>query len=227
MRLLLIRHGQTPSNVGGTLDTAAPGPGLTTLGHRQAEAVPAALAEEEISGIYVSGLLRTHLTAAPLADALGMTPSRHGGLDEISAGDMEGRTDPGAVLAYQECAVRWGHGDLDVRLPGGEDGHRFRRRYEAALRDVQATHGTDATVAVFSHAAAIRVYAALAGDLEPATVETMRLPNSGMVVLTGDLDSGWQVATWTEHPIGGAHLTGDLDHDVTADPDAAPQVATV
>src|SRR5690606_6879954 len=97
MRLLLIRHRQTPSNGGGPLPPAAPGPGLTSRGHRQAEAVPAALAEEEISGIYVSGLLRTHLTAAPLADALGMTPSRHGGLDEISAGDMEGRTDPGAV----------------------------------------------------------------------------------------------------------------------------------
>ena len=29
MRLLLIRHGQTPANVRGELDTAAPGPGLT------------------------------------------------------------------------------------------------------------------------------------------------------------------------------------------------------
>ncbi len=28
MRLLLLRHGQTPSNVGGLLDTAYPGPGL-------------------------------------------------------------------------------------------------------------------------------------------------------------------------------------------------------
>ena len=34
MRLLLIRHGQTPSNVLGLLDTAVPGPGLTDLGDR-------------------------------------------------------------------------------------------------------------------------------------------------------------------------------------------------
>ena len=31
MRLVLIRHGQTPSNVCGLLDTAPPGPGLTHI----------------------------------------------------------------------------------------------------------------------------------------------------------------------------------------------------
>ena len=40
MRLLLVRHGQTPSNVAGLLDTALPGPGLTALGTRQAAAIP-------------------------------------------------------------------------------------------------------------------------------------------------------------------------------------------
>ena len=29
MRILFVRHGQTPANVRGLLDTAAPGPGLT------------------------------------------------------------------------------------------------------------------------------------------------------------------------------------------------------
>ena len=42
MRLILIRHGETPSNVRGSLDTSLPGPGLTDLGQEQAEAIPAA-----------------------------------------------------------------------------------------------------------------------------------------------------------------------------------------
>ena len=46
MRLLLIRHGQTPSNVLGALDTLVPGPGLTPLGLEQAAAIPDALAGE-------------------------------------------------------------------------------------------------------------------------------------------------------------------------------------
>ncbi|BCW50626.1 hypothetical protein StoSoilB13_29680 (plasmid) [Arthrobacter sp. StoSoilB13] len=48
MKLLLIRHGQTPGNVAGQLDTAFPGPGLTELGERQAAALPEALADESI-----------------------------------------------------------------------------------------------------------------------------------------------------------------------------------
>ena len=39
MRLTLVRHGQTPSNVLGLLDTAPPGPGLTDLGQLQAASV--------------------------------------------------------------------------------------------------------------------------------------------------------------------------------------------
>ena len=54
MRLLLIRHGQTPGNVLGQLDTAFPGPGLTGLGERQAAALPEALADEDIEAIQAS-----------------------------------------------------------------------------------------------------------------------------------------------------------------------------
>ena len=72
MRLLLIRHGQTPSNVLGLLDTAIPGPGLTDLGIEQAAALPAALADYRIDAIYASAQRRAQLTAQPLADARGL-----------------------------------------------------------------------------------------------------------------------------------------------------------
>jgi broad specificity phosphatase PhoE len=57
MRLLLVRHGQTPSNVRSLLDTAVPGPGLTELGERQAAAPPEALAGEDIDALYASTLM--------------------------------------------------------------------------------------------------------------------------------------------------------------------------
>lgn len=72
MRLLLIRHGQTPSNLKHLLDTAEPGPGLTSLGQKQAAALPDALASERIDALYASTLVRTQLTAAPLAAATGL-----------------------------------------------------------------------------------------------------------------------------------------------------------
>ena len=43
MRLILILHGQTTSNVDGLLDTDEPGAGLTGLGFVQAAGLPDAL----------------------------------------------------------------------------------------------------------------------------------------------------------------------------------------
>src|SRR5665647_3502119 len=39
MRLILVRHGQTSSNISRALDTAEPGPDLTDLGRAQAAAL--------------------------------------------------------------------------------------------------------------------------------------------------------------------------------------------
>ena len=62
MRLMLIRHGQTPSNVLGLLDTAIPGPGLTDLGREQAAAC-----RRTLDGQRVDADLRLH-PAAVAAD---------------------------------------------------------------------------------------------------------------------------------------------------------------
>ena len=70
MRLLLLRHGQTESNVIGALDTAVPGAPLTAIGERQASAVPGAL--EPVDAVFVSTLIRTQQTALPLERARGL-----------------------------------------------------------------------------------------------------------------------------------------------------------
>ena len=220
MRLLLIRHGQTPSNVEGILDAGYPGPGLTALGQRQAEAVPAALAHEDIAGLHVSRLLRTHETAAPLAAALGTSPRLTEGLEEISAGQYELRRDEAAVTAYQENHSRWSTGEFTDGLPGGESARMFWDRYTGALRHIAGLYADDATVAVVSHGAAIRVFAAVVGGIGAATLDERPLYNTGMVTLVGHPDRDWVLEGWSSDPIGGAHLLGDTAHDVTADQDA-------
>ena len=67
MRLLLIRHGQTQSNVNRELDTAFPGAPLNEAGLAQAEALVEALAHERIDALYCSTLTRAQQTAAPQA----------------------------------------------------------------------------------------------------------------------------------------------------------------
>lgn len=123
MRLLLVRHAETPSNVDHLLDTAVPGPGLTALGARQATALPDALAAEDIGALYASTLVRAQLTAAPLAAARGLDVRVRDGIREIAAGDLEmlpGDSEQGAL--YMKTAFAWAAGDTALRMPGGESG---------------------------------------------------------------------------------------------------------
>jgi probable phosphoglycerate mutase len=216
MRLLLIRHGQTPGNVLGQLDTAFPGPGLTALGERQAAALPEALADEAIEAIYASTLLRTQLTAAPLAKAAGLEPVVLDGVHEIEAGALEKNTDHESHMRYMGTVFAWSDGNLDVRMPGAFTGRDFFERFDASVNKVvDAGHST---AAIVSHGAAIRCWAARrAEDIDTLFAETHQLPNTGVVVLEGDPDSGWSVLHWDRIPVGGLALADPTAEDPTGE----------
>lgn len=217
MRLLLIRHGQTPYNVTGAIDTAFPGAGLTPLGQVQARAIPGALVGETIAGVYASRLVRTQLTAAPLAEALGQRVRVRDGFEEVSAGDLELRTDPEAVQGYAACLLRWMCGDLGETMPGGSTGQEFLARYLAAVRALAADHDDQDTVVAFSHGAAIRVFTALAVGLAADASRELRIMNTGMSLLEGHPRSGWNLAEWSSEPLGGRDLEDLQAHDVTGE----------
>jgi broad specificity phosphatase PhoE len=199
MRLLLIRHGQTPANVLGELDTAHPGPGLTELGARQAATIPDALRSRPIDAIFASTLLRTQLTAQPLAVDRRLDVQVAAGLHEIEAGSLEGRSDRASVRAYLETVFAWGAGNLDVRMPGATDGHAFFARFDA---DIEAAASGSETAAVFSHGAAIRVWtAARARNVPPLFAGTNGLGNTGVVELTGSPLGGWTLVSWAGVPV--------------------------
>lgn len=216
MRLILIRHGQTPSNVAGELDTAAPGAGLTPLGKAQAAAVPGALADETIAAIYASPRLRTKLTAQPLADDLGLPLVVRHGLEEISAGVLEMRADEEAVLTYIDTLADWLRGDLGRSIPGGYDGHRFLARFGTAIESIAADHA-DETVAVFSHGAAIRAWSFITAGVDPEEAVDRRIRNTGAAYLEGDPAKGWELVQWHPDPLGGVELSDALAHDVTGE----------
>lgn len=217
MRLILVRHGQTSSNVAGALDTAEPGADLTDLGRRQAAAVPAALAHEEVTAVYASPLVRTQQTAAPLAAARGLPVVVRRGLEEVSAGHLEMRTDEEAVLAYVDLLRTWMHTDRDHRLPDGEAGTSFLARFDAVVEDLAAVHGPDDTVVVVSHGAAIRVWVAVATAMSPEHAGELHVSNTAAAVLEGSPDGGWELVSWTGDPLGGAELLDLSAHDVTGD----------
>jgi broad specificity phosphatase PhoE len=204
MRLLLVRHGQTIDNVNGDLGTVIPGPALTELGEEQAAAIPAALADEKIEGIYASTMQRTSLTAVPLATATGLEVEILDGLQEISAGIFEGKSDKDSVRGYMGTIISWWQ-DSTARVPGGENGDEFFGRFTDAIGRVAAAH--DGTVAVFSHGAAIRTWAsAISSNIDEAFSRVHGLPNTALIVLEGSPAEGWITTHWDGEPVGGEAL---------------------
>lgn len=217
MKLLLIRHGQTPGNVLGQLDTAHPGPGLTELGERQAEALARSLANEPIEALYASTLVRTQITAAPLGRLHSLDVDVMDGLHEIEAGSLEKLTDHESHKRYMSTVFSWAAGDLDQRMPAGPDGHDFFERFDTAIaRVLERASGDQATAAVVSHGAAIRTWAGRrAGDADHEFAAKHALANTGIVALEGDPDSGWRLIHWDGSPVGGLALADPTAEDPT------------
>ena len=205
MRLILVRHGQSPSNVLHLLDTAEPGPGLTDLGAHQAVVLASALARERIGAVYASSLLRAQQTAAPVAAALGLDVRVRAGIREVAAGELEMRGDVASVERYLKTVFAWPAGDLDRRMPGGENGHEVLARFDAVVAeacapddDDDANDGADRTALLVSHGGAIRVWtSSRAENLDAAFGATHTLPNTGTVILEGAPTAGWRAVSWT------------------------------
>lgn len=225
MKLLLIRHGETPGNVLGQLDTDHPGPGLTELGERQAEAMARALANERIGALYASTLIRTQITAAPLARLQTLDVEVLEGLHEIEAGSLEKLTDHESHKRYMGTVISWAAGDLDLRMPAGPDGHAFFERFDGAIARVveRAEHHQHGTVAVVSHGAAIRTWAGLRADgVDHEFAARHVLANTGIVALEGDLRTGWNLIHWDGSPVGGLALADPTAEDPTGRDAGAP-----
>lgn len=162
--LLLIRHGETQAAVRGQSFPMVDGqgdPALHAEGEVQAQAVATRLRGEPIDAIYVTTMQRTHQTAAPLAEALGITPRVEADLREVFLGDWDGgefrfraaQNDPAILRARdKEC---WGE------LPGAETTAALQARVRAGLQRIATAH-PDQLVAVVVHGGVIGAALAIA-----------------------------------------------------------------
>jgi broad specificity phosphatase PhoE len=205
MRLILVRHGQTRSNVEHVIDTRIPGRGLTDLGRRQAESLPDALKADRIDAIFASTLLRSQQTAAPLAEARRREVLVREGLREIGAGVLEGKSDRPSVEDFVSTEMAWVRGDLERRMPGAETGRETLARFDEVV--TEAYNADHSSVVFVSHGSVIRTWAGIRADnIDADFVHANPLHNTGVVVLEGSPHGRWTVLTWLERAIGGAGL---------------------
>jgi probable phosphoglycerate mutase len=155
--LLLVRHGESAPALPDQPFALRDGhgdPELDPVGVAQAERVGRRLATERVDAIYVTTLRRTHETAKPLAERLGMTPIIEPDLREVFLGEWEG----GALRAkaaagdpiFEEIfrKERW-----DV-IPGAEPLDDFEARTQRGLRRIVDAH-PDGRVVVVVHGGVI------------------------------------------------------------------------
>ena len=88
-----------------------PGPSLTEEGQAQAQQLAHPLSRNNFDGIYVSDMVRTQQTAAPLAHALGKPVEVLPGLREIVAGWYNNTSTKRADLTYLLAPTDWLNGD--------------------------------------------------------------------------------------------------------------------
>jgi broad specificity phosphatase PhoE len=208
LRLILVRHGQTDANVRMAMDTSVPGGPLTEQGLRQAGELADALAGEPVVAVYASTMLRAQQTAGPVAARHGLAVQVVPGIEEVFAGDLDGRSDADALREFAEVFRDWldPDGDLDRPLAGGETGQGVLDRGTAALAKIASTHAGGAVVVV-SHGALLRLVApAMADNLDTLADEMSLLQNTARIVLEEDSASprGWHCVEWAGVRLGGA-----------------------
>ncbi|MEP7764655.1 histidine phosphatase family protein [Sanguibacter sp. 25GB23B1] len=195
MRLHLVRHGRTASNVIGAIDTSVPGPPLDEVGEQQAAALALALADVPFDRVVASSQLRAQMTAAALAHERGIELHVRDGLREVSAGELEMRSDEDAVGQYLAILAAWGHGDPSPVLPGGETRATTLGRFDAVVEEVVASGAEHA--AIVSHGAIIRVWcAAQVSNIDADFILRHRLANTGIVTLERDTHGEWVADRW-------------------------------
>ena len=141
-RLVLVRHGQSHSNVERCLDTRPPGAALTPAGIAQARDF--ARGFERHAGMLVHSVaLRASQTAAVIGDVWAMPSHEAEGLHEVQVGELEMRNDDEAVDVFNGVYERWHLGELDVALPGGETGAEVLERYVPVLTDLRMRYLDD------------------------------------------------------------------------------------
>jgi probable phosphoglycerate mutase len=153
--LVLVRHGSSVwSSDGDALAGGQHDPPISVDGQLQARAVAERLAEERLTGLFVTPLRRTAETAKPLANLVGLEPVVVADLREVYLGDWEGewnvrmaRRDPLGAEIF--AAGRW-----DV-IPNAEPMEDFGERIRRGMDQVADAIGPDASGAAFLHAGVI------------------------------------------------------------------------
>ncbi|WP_063735110.1 bifunctional RNase H/acid phosphatase [Streptomyces sp. RTd22] len=199
---VLLRHGETPltpekrfSGSGGT------DPGLSDVGHRQAELVAASLAARgTIQAIVTSPLKRCRETADAVAARLGLDVRVDEGLRETDFGAWEGLTFAEVRDRHPDDLDAWLASSKTAPTGGGESFAAVARRV-ALSRDKLIARYAGRTVLLVTHVTPIKTLTRLALGAPPESLFRMELSAASLsaVAYYGDGNASLRLLNDTSH----------------------------
>ena len=179
--LLLVRHGQTNSNVSG-LYAGWSEENLNELGYIQAHRLSYRLARLSLAAIYTSPINRAYTTAAILAEPHQLAVEVLDDLIEIQLGDWEG-------LYGDEIKRRWPllwqQSRIDpseITIPNGESFKHVTTRAIRALNTIIRA-SQDKQVAIVTHEIIIKVLIAYALGVTNSIYRRIEIDNASLSLL--------------------------------------------
>ncbi|MFZ4733389.1 MAG: histidine phosphatase family protein [Pirellulales bacterium] len=226
MLQLLIRHGESLSNVEGRIQGQSD-VSLSPLGRRQADDVARWLAGRgrqggagsepagppgtsgppgQIDEIWSSPLARARETALVIAAALGLPVQVEERLKELHAGIFQGHLWSDLETRFPGETARWRSGDPDYAIPGGESRAALAARGHAALEDLARRPAS--TILVVAHGGLLTAaLGSLLGGDHPALAAAASRPFTRMPALA---NASVTRLAWPGPRLEGFNETGHL-----------------
>jgi broad specificity phosphatase PhoE len=189
--VFLIRHGQSRGNAegrfGGHTDTP-----LSPKGRKQAKAAANTLANEKLTAIYASDLVRSLETALPLSRLIRLEVEPAAEFRERSVGVMEGLTFEEAAAQHPEQYAALLQRDFEHVLLGGESYRQTLDRAARKLDEAIAKH-RGGRIAIFTHTGTICILALhLMGALDAPELKPVWIHSSNCGISRFDVrDDGY------------------------------------
>lgn len=197
MRLILVRHGETPWNV--TLQYQGQGNvPLNERGREQARRAATRLVRYEVTALYSSDVVRAWETAELIGATLGLTPTALRELREIDVGQWEGYTPEELYRRFPDHMAEYRRDPARTVRLGGESYAQLQARALVALKQLEERHQSGDVIAAVSHGGTIRALLCHVIGLDLGNFGRMWLDNGSLTELRLGRN-GWRLMRFNDN----------------------------
>ena len=186
MNLIMVRHGEIPSNIKKVYAGKSPEP-LTERGVRQAKEVSENLKKYEVDALYSSPMQRALQTAQIIGEGIGMDLRINDAFREIEMGPWEGLSEIDVAQKYPQEWNTWNIRPAELRLPNRETLDELLKRVLTGIQRINRNEERR-NIIIVTHVAVIRILLLWKAEKSLNFYKTIHVPNAGIFQIETDLD---------------------------------------